>query len=108
MHFLMLAMLLFVLDHVFFSDPAQLPQDLLEQLQSGADHKTFGEYKLGLGRTMPTLSQRMLVGILGADSARGILAIDDDQWHGPFESLQGIHFVRIFDRTPEIKPVMKT
>ncbi len=45
------------LDHVFFSDPAQVSQDLLEQLQSGVDHTTLGEFKFGLGRTMSSLSQ---------------------------------------------------
>ena len=37
------------LDHVFFSDAAQVPQDLLEQLRAGADHRAFGEARLGLG-----------------------------------------------------------
>ncbi len=91
------------LEHVFFSDAAKAPQDLLEQLQSGEDHATLGEYKLGLGRTMPNLTQRILVGTFDADAARAILAIDDDQWHGPFESIHGIHFTRIVDRTPEIQ-----
>ncbi len=45
----------------------------------------------------------MLVGNFGAEAARGILAIDDHQWHGPFESVQGIHFIRIVGRTPEIE-----
>ena len=36
-------------------------------------------------------------------SASEILAIDDGQWHGPFESSQGIHFLRVVDLavTPE-------
>ena len=89
------------LDHVFYSDPAQVPQDLLEQLQAGANHTTRGEYRLGLGRTMPRLSQRILVGTFGAEVARGLLAIEDDQWHGPFESIHGIHFVRIIGHNPE-------
>ncbi len=92
------------LDHVFYSDPVRLPQDLLERLQAGADHRDFGEYRLSMGTSMPGVTQKMLAGTFGANMARGILAIEDDQWHGPFESIQGIHFVRITDRTPAVRP----
>lgn len=53
---------------------------------------------------MPGVTHKMLAGIFGADMARRILAIQDDQWHGPFESKQGIYFVRITDRTPAVQP----
>ena len=52
---------------------------------------------------MARVSQRLLVGTFGAEAARSILAIADDQWHGPVESVQGVHFVRITDRTPEVQ-----
>ena len=45
----------------------------------------------------PRMSQQNLVGTFGPDAARAILSIDDDQWHGPFESIHGKHFVRIVD-----------
>ena len=92
------------LDHVFFSDSAQVPQDLLEQLRGGLDHTTVGGALLGYGPVLRNMSQRMLVGTLGADSARAILAIDDDDWHGPFESSRGTLFVRVAGRTPESQP----
>jgi hypothetical protein len=50
------------------------------------------------------MSQRMLVATLGADTARAVLAIDDEDWHGPFESPRGIHFVRVSNRTVESQP----
>ena len=78
-----------------------MPPDLLERLQGGLDHETVGEFKAGLGRTMRNISQMMLVGGYGADAARTILAISDDQWHGPIESVQGIHFIRVTAHTPE-------
>lgn len=92
------------LEHVFYSDSTQIPQDLLEQLKAGVDYKSFGEFKLGLGPRLKKVSQLFLVGAFGPDAARGILAIEDDQWHGPFESAQGTHFVRVINRTPESLP----
>jgi hypothetical protein len=89
------------LDHVFYPDPTQVPQDILAQLRAGADHTTFGEFRLAFGPTLTRYTQRMLVGSLGADAARGMLAIEDKQWQGPLESIHGVHFVRIVDRTPE-------
>ena len=89
------------LDHVFFSDSAQVPQDLLEQLRGGLDPASVGGTLPGYGRALQNMSQRMLVATLGADSARAILVIDDDDWHGPFASSHGVHFVRVSDRTAE-------
>ena len=87
------------LDHVYFSEQTTVPQGLLGQLRSGADHKTLGESRLGY--VMPHLTAEVLVARFGAEGARGILAIDDEQWHGPFQSKQGLHFVRIYERSVE-------
>ena len=54
----------------------------------------------GYGRAAKNVSKTGLVGTLGPDTARSILAITDDKWHGPFESPRGAHFVRITERTP--------
>lgn len=88
------------LDQVFYRDASQVPQDLLELLQAGADYTDLGESLPAFGTSIPRVSQRWLVSIFGPEAARGILAIKDDQWHGPFESNQGIHFVRITGHRP--------
>ena len=92
------------LDHVFFSDAAQVPLDLLEQLRGGLDHTNVGDALPGYGPVLRNMSQRMLAATLGADSARAILAIDDDDWHGPFKSSRGTLFVRVVGRTAESQP----
>jgi hypothetical protein len=89
------------LDHVYYSDTSKIPQDLLEQLQAGADHRNFGESTFMLGPSIPGASQQVLVGFFGSEATRSIVAIEHDQWHGPFETARGIHFVRITDRSPE-------
>ena len=88
------------LQQVFFSDPTQLPQGILKELRAGLDPSTIGEFQSGLRRSLPRLSQIGLVGTLGAEAARAILAIDDEQWHGPIKSIYGTHFVRITAREP--------
>lgn len=89
---------------VFFSNPAQLPDDILKKLQSGLDLSRIGDFQSGLGRSLPRMSQKGLVGTFGTKAARIILAIDDGQWHGPIESIYGIHFVRITSRDPAREP----
>lgn len=95
------------IQQVFFSDPTQVPPNLLERLRGGFDHKSVGGFQPGFGRSMLNVTQRMIVGNFGADAARVILDIDDDQWHGPIESVQGVHFVRITGRMPEYQSSYK-
>ncbi len=85
---------------VFYRDPSKVPEGLLDQLRAGRDPKTVGEYLNGYGRSLSRVSKRELVGMLGTEAARPIVALQDNQWHGPFESIRGVHFVRIFDRQP--------
>jgi peptidyl-prolyl cis-trans isomerase C len=87
-------------DHVYFRDPSKIPNSLLEKLQNGRDHASLGDYLAGFGRAVKNVSKTRLIGTLGPDAARSILAINDDTWHGPFESPRGAHFVRITGRTP--------
>ena len=35
---------------------------------------------------------------------QGILGIDDEQWHGPFNSPSGVHFVRVAEHHPSSRP----
>ncbi|MEE8303062.1 MAG: peptidylprolyl isomerase [Candidatus Tectomicrobia bacterium] len=85
---------------VFYRDPSKVPEGLLEQLRAGRDPKTVGEYLNGYGRSLSRVATRELVGMLGPEAARPIVALQDNQWHGPFESIRGTHFVRIVERRP--------
>mgnify|MGYP001819416232 CR=1 FL=1 len=90
------------LDHVYFSDAAGIPGDLLDQLRSGTDPNGLGDSRLDFSPSLKRLSQRQLVGMFGPEAARQIMAINDSQWYGPIESSRGIHFLRISNRTPPI------
>lgn len=87
-------------EQVFYADATKVPADLLGQLRAGLDPNRAGEDRMTLGRRLPRRTQRELAGVFGPDAARAILAIEDEQWHGPLESPRGIHFVRVTARTP--------
>ncbi len=88
------------LEQVYFSDPGQVPPGLLDELRAGLDPKKVGESMLSMGNKLPRRSQREIAGSFGAEVARAILELKDEQWHGPFESPRGVHFVRIVSREP--------
>ncbi len=88
------------LEQVYLSDPRQVPPGLREALRAGLDPKSVGESLLSVGNKLPRRSQREIAGTFGAEVARAILALEDDQWQGPFESPRGVHFIRVVGREP--------
>jgi len=88
------------LDHIFFPDSAQVPEDLLQQLHSGLDPLSVGEPYRMWGRRLENLNSSSLSGVLGSEIARAIIKIENDLWHGPFESIFGLHYLRITGRQP--------
>ena len=86
------------LEQVYFSDPGQVPPGLRDELRAGSDPKKVGESVLSMGTELPRRSQREIAGTFGAQAARAIVEIEDDRWHGPFESPRGVHFVRVVSR----------
>lgn len=90
-------------DHTFFLDARDVPEDALERLRAGADHKSLGN-TASIGATLPYMREPQVVQAFGRKLAPDILAINDDQWHGPFESPHGVHFLRIAVRNPGKMP----
>ena len=89
------------IEQVFFSDRDRVPGGMLAQLRGGADFRTVGENSLAASPVLPRMSQSKLVGNFGPETARQILAIEDGDWQGPFNSPGGAHFIRIAERYPE-------
>ncbi len=85
---------------VFYRDSNNIPEGLLVSLRAGADISQLGESFMMYGRVLRRVSQSQLVGMLGPDAAKAILAIDDQQWHGPIESTRGVHFVQVLEKIP--------
>ena len=91
-------------DQVFFQDPDAIPQTTLEDLRGGADFKTMGE-RNPLG-PMPLVkaTKRNIAASFGSAEAAKILAINDQEWHGPFLSSVGVHFLRIRMHHDAVQP----
>ena len=90
-------------DHAFFSNPDEVPPDTLELLRAGTDHLSLGDTD-SLSARLIGMNERQVVQSFGRELAPAILAIEDEQWHGPFSSPHGTHFLRIADRRPGRMP----
>jgi hypothetical protein len=91
-------------DHVFFSDPALVPDELLARLRGNLDPRSIGEDSFNLRNRMLAVTRRDLVIIFGVEKTGSLLAIDDSEWHGPLQSAIGTHFIRLITHNPPVDP----
>ena len=90
-------------DHAFFSNPDEVPPEALELLRAGTDHLSLGNTD-SLSARLIGMNERQIVQSFGRELAPAILAIEDKQWHGPFTSAHGVHFLRVTERRPGKMP----
>ncbi len=89
------------IEQVYFPNDAEPPDGLLEELRGGRDSREFKESFSQYGsRVIKQVSAQELAGTLGPEAAASIWKIGDEQWHGPFASIFGRHFVRVTARHP--------
>jgi hypothetical protein len=91
-------------DHVFFSNPASVPDELLARLRGNLDPRSIGEDSFNLRNRMKAVTRRDLIIIFGAEKTGSLLAIDDSEWHGPLQSAIGTHFIRLIAHNPPVDP----
>lgn len=89
---------------VYFENPDLVPGDTLEQLIAGADPAALGDESINFSRMTRQVTPRDIAATFPPESARAIVAIDDEAWHGPFPSDFGVHFLRVAARTPAALP----
>ena len=92
------------LDHVFYADPAAVPDGLVAQLENGVEIDGLGDSLYMLGNTLPRYSLRDLIGLMGPEVAQRVFELPADQWHGPLHSERGVHFVRVATHHPPTMP----
>jgi hypothetical protein len=92
------------LDHVFYADPAAVPEGLLARLENGVEIDGLGDSLYMLGNTLPRYSLRDLIGLMGPDVARRAFELPAGQWHGPLSSERGVHFVRVAEHHSPAMP----
>ena len=90
-------------EHVFFSNSDDIPKDTLKALRGGADYRQTGDANSYTAKLIST-GEREIVATFGREQAPEILAFDDNLWQGPFESANGIHFLRVVERHPSVRP----
>ncbi len=95
------------LEHVMFNSISEVPPNLLEDLNEGADPTSLGEIDITFGNTLRYMDQKRLVQAFGGETAKEVLAAIDqnDDWQGPFPSQTGtIHFLRVLKENPAQLP----
>lgn len=97
------------LEQVFFPWGEEISdqelQGVLAKLRSDADPEQFGTVSMVAGRRMPRQTRANLVPSFGADFADQLERLPTGEWYGPFESVQGIHLVKIAERhSPQVAP----
>lgn len=90
-------------EHAHFADPDAVPANTLAALRSGTNHKTIGDTTFR-NASLHRYGEKEVVASFGRETATAILAIDDADWHGPFTSPQGAHFLRVAERHPGTRP----
>lgn len=93
------------IEQIYFESMAAVPVEpdvFLEQLQGGLEVPGAGSEEIPR-RRMPRMTRTFIIGSFGPEAGKAILAIEDDAWHGPFEAVQGVHYVRILGRVPEAR-----
>ncbi len=90
-------------EHVLFSNPDAVPAGTLDVLRAGADYQSMGDTNTFTAK-LPNAGEQQIVAAYGREQAPVILGIEDDQWHGPFTSPIGAHFLRVSERHPGMRP----
>jgi len=78
----------------------------LEALRSGQDPELFGASSPPVPRRMGRATRGSLIRTygLGPEFADAVERLPTGEWHGPLESLRGVHLVRIEERHPPETP----
>lgn len=74
--------------------------EILEKLRAGADPTDYGVSSILMSRIMQRQTRANLVVTFGADFADQVEELSAGQWHGPIESVQGVHLLRVNERHP--------
>ncbi len=94
-------------DHAFTTDDNAAAVDILKDLNAGADPKAIGGDDGTMSRRLVRMNARRLSALFDWGQAKKIMAIADAGWHGPYESRQGRHFLRLAERHEAEQPTFE-
>ena len=93
-------------DELVFDSRDPLPDEVIEQLVSGAEPGTVLSDLSGNVSELAGASHLDLANIFSEEFADQIFAAETDQWQGPFMSNRGQHWLRIKARRPAEIPTL--
>jgi hypothetical protein len=92
------------LEQVFFPWGEEIDEvtldGILTEIRNGADVEQFGKNSMSAPRSLPWQTRIDLVRTFGPDFANRVEELPAGEWHGPVESVQGVHLVRVVERHP--------
>jgi hypothetical protein len=97
------------LEQVYFADPRDVPNDLLERLRRGdLQADGLGDRLFMLGNRLSRYSFQDLEDLLGVELAERLFDLPVGVWQGSFRSPHGVHFVRVVEHHPQRLPAFET
>lgn len=91
------------IEQIHFDAALTLPDDLNAFLAEIDRLGDGGRQDGVLLRRMPGMTKTLLAGSFGPVAGKAVLDADDNAWHGPFDSVQGLFFFRVLDRQPAVE-----
>ena len=95
------------LEQVYFSfDSQKLPQDpsaFIQSLEQTSDHSTRGDFSM-TGGPMKEVSYQRLASVFGKAFTERVFYQPLNEWIGPIESINGIHYVKVVNRHEPLLP----
>lgn len=99
-------------EQVFLGQPAVAPEGMhavavtYQALRNGADPAVLGKPTL-LPHRMTRTAADLVARDFGASFAAALEKVPVGEWTGPIDSSFGVHYVRVFDRTPAATPTLE-
>ena len=96
-------------EQIYFSfagaNQPQDPAQFLQQLKGASDTSDLGDFSTSLSNRFTRTSFQTTAITFGKPFARIVFDLPLNRWHGPVESFQGIHYVRVTsEHQPELPP----
>jgi hypothetical protein len=97
--------------HVSFATKESVPERLLDRLRAG--DSVAGDPAVKLANPLPMTWLPQVKALFGDEFLEELEKCKPGEWHGPFPSKRGVHFVKLIERRPpremsfeEVKPAL--
>ncbi len=92
------------LTQVFVRSGQERADDILTKLNSADDPGRLSELDMNHASSLRTATSEDIARVFDRNTAEVVSAIDDNRWHGPYQSPRGTFFIRVDERQPATSP----